>query len=143
MLVRDVMTAPVVTVPVHRSLRDVVERMLEHGVGSVIVERTGDPTGIVTESDVHRAAYRSDDPLSAIGVETAMSHPLVTIAPDATVRAAVRRMGEADVKRLAVTDGIDLVGIVTQSDVVRNHSLLLREAIHNEERRQAYERDLE
>jgi len=139
MLVDDAMTRAVVTVPVDESLRAVVALMLEHDVESVVVERDGNPTGIVTVSDVLEAAYNSGEPLEATDVETAMSHPLVTVAPETTIRTAVERMREADVKRLAVVDGIDLVGIVTQSDVVRNHALLLREAVHNEERRQRFE----
>lgn len=141
MLVEDVMTAEVVTVPIDDTLADAAARILEADVGSVIVERGGDPTGIVTKSDVLWAAHRTGEPLGAILVESAMSHPLETIAPGATVRAAARRMGEGGIKRLAVTDGIDLVGIVTQSDVVRNHASILREAIHHEERRERFERD--
>lgn len=141
MLVEDVMTADVVTVPAEASLGDATERMLEFDIGSVIVERGGDPAGIVTKSDVLRAAHEAGEPLASIHVEAAMSHPLETVPPGATVRAAARGMGEAGVKRLAVTDGIDLVGIVTQSDVVRNHSLLLREAVHHEERRHRFEQD--
>lgn len=141
MLVSDAMTVDVVAVTLEASLEDVVERMLEHDVGSVIVERDGDPTGIVTTTDVLVATYRHGEPLSAIPVEDVMTHPLVTVDPDATVRAAVRRMGEQGVKRLAVTDGLDLVGILAQSDVVRNHSLLLQEAIAHEERRQRLEED--
>lgn len=133
MLVSDAMTANVVTVPVDGPLRNAVELMLESDIGSVVVERGGDPEGIVTQSDVLRMAFDTGDPIESIPIEAAMSHPLVTVAPGATVRAAVRRMREAGVKRLAVTEGIDLVGIVTQSDIVRNHSLLLREAIHHEE----------
>lgn len=141
MLVSDAMTEEVVSVRIDRSLKEAVERMLRHDIGSIIVERDGDPTGIVTGTDVLVAAYRSDDPLASIPIKAAMSHPLVTISPDVTIRTAVERMGEAGVKRLAVTDGIELVGIVTQSDVVRNHSSLLREAVRNEERRQRLERE--
>lgn len=141
MLVSDVMTPDVVTVTVDRSSRDAVQRMMDHGIGSVVVEREGDPTGIVTRSDVLQVALQSGEPLSAIPIEDVMSHPLVSVAPDATVRAAVHRMREEDIKRLAVVDGIDLQGVVTQSDVVRNHSELLQEAIHHEERRQELDGD--
>ena len=140
MFVSDVMTADVVTVPVEATLEDAVERMLEYDVGSVIAERDGDPTGIVTTSDVLEATHATGEPLASIPVESTMSHPLETVAPDATVRTAARRLQEAGIKRLAVVEGIDLAGVVTQSDVVRNHSLLLKEAVHNEERRQAFER---
>lgn len=141
MLVADAMTAEVVAIPVGTSLEEAVGRMLHHDIGAVIVEREGEPTGIVTTTDVLVASYRRGEALAAIPVADVMSHPLVSIGPEATVRAAVTRMGEADVKRLAVVEDLELLGIIAQSDVVRNHSDLLREAIRHEERRQRLEEE--
>ena len=135
MLVSEVMTENVVTIPVDRTLGDAVRLMLEFRIGSVIVTRDGDPSGIVTETDVLVAGHQTGEPLDAIPLEEAMSHPLVTVEPDVTVRAAVERMREARVKKLPVVDGIDVVGIITQEDVVYAHPVLLQEAIHHEERR--------
>ena len=135
MLVSEVMTEDVVTVPVDGTLGDAVVKMLEYRIGSVIVTRDGDPTGIVTETDVLISGSEYGEPFDATPLEEAMSHPLVTVEPDATVRAAVERMREGGVKKLPVVDDLDVVGIVTQQDVVFAHPLLLREAIHNEERR--------
>ena len=135
MLVSDVMTEGVLSVDVEGTVRDATRLMLEFDVGSVVVDRQGDPTGIVTETDVLAAGYETGRPLDSISIEAAMSHPLVTVDPEATVRAAVDRMREAGVKKLPVVSGIDLVGIVTQGDVVDAHPQLLREAIHHEERR--------
>lgn len=139
MLVSDAMTTAVVAVPVEASLADAVGQMLAEDVGSVIVHREGEPTGIVTTTDVLEATHERGEALGAIPVETAMSHPLITVEPGTTIRSAVQRMGEAGVKRLAVVDELSLVGILTQSDVVQNHSALLREAISYEERRQEME----
>lgn len=135
MLVSEVMTEDVVTIEMAHTLGDAVERMLEFGIGSVIVTRDGDPAGIVTETDVLISGHESGEPLDAISIGAAMSHPLVTVAPDATVRAAVDRMREARVKKLPVVDGLDLVGILTQEDVVFAHPDLMKEATHHGERR--------
>jgi CBS domain-containing protein len=51
-------------------------------------------------------------------IET-LRRPPVTIEADATVRAAAMAMEEAGVGALAVVDGGDLVGVVTDRDVVR------------------------
>lgn len=135
MLVSEVMTEDVLTVDVEGTVRDATRLMLEFEVGSVVVTRGGDPTGIVTETDVLAATYETGRTLDTIPIESAMTHPLVTADPDATVRAAVERMREAGVKKLPVVAGIELVGILTNSDVVDAHPRLLREAIHHEERR--------
>ena len=137
MLVREVMSSPAITVDPSASLHDVTEAMLESGTGSVVVTPDGDgddalgqaATGIVTESDVLRAAHRTGRPLVTISAETAASSPLVTISPDRTVRLAVDEMVEEGIKRLVVVDGFDIVGIVTLTDVALEYSEIRSEAI--------------
>jgi CBS domain-containing protein len=140
-LVSEVMTEDVVAVPVERTLGDAVALMLEHGIGSVIVTRDGDPAGIVTETDVLIAGHETGRPLAEIDLESAMSHPLVTIEPDATIRAAVERMRRSRIKKLPVVDGIEVVGILTQEDVVFAHPDLVREAVRHEERRAEWDEE--
>jgi len=48
-----------------------------------------------------------------------MRSRLVAVAPDATGRAAIRRMAEADVGSVVVCDASRLVGIFTERDVLR------------------------
>ena len=139
MLVCEAMTGDVVTVAVDGTVADAAGPMLEFDVGSVVVTRGGNPYGIVTETDVIAAAHETGRPIDAIPLESATSHPLVTIGPDATVRAAVERMREAGIKKLAVVDGIDLVGILTRGDVVDAHPSLVREAVRRGERRGEWE----
>lgn len=133
MLVSELMSTPVASVPIDRSLQEAVERMLADRIGSVVVTEDGNPVGIVTETDVLVAGYRSRAPLFDIPVAEAASRPLITIAPDATVRAAVERMREEGVKKLGVADGLDLRGILTHQDVVQSHPDLIREAIEHVE----------
>lgn len=139
MLVREVMSSPVVSVPIGATLEDAVERMLEHGVGSLVVTEGGESVGILTTTDVLIAGHETGQPLADVTVGDAASRPLITIGPDATVRAAAERMRGEGVKRLPVADGFDLLGIVSQQDVVFAHPDLIREAVHNEERREQWE----
>ncbi|MHB9285646.1 CBS domain-containing protein [Halobacteriales archaeon Cl-PHB] len=139
MLVSDVMTTDLVTVDVDATLRTVAEELLTAHVGSVIVSRDGEPTGIVTETDVVHAGYVTDDPFSAIAVEAVMSSPLETIQPSTTARQAVRRMTDEGVKKLPVLDGMDLVGIVTVSDVSSHYTDFVREAHEIDAQRDGWE----
>ena len=138
MLVRDVMETDIVSVTVGSSVRSAVEQMLRARVGSVIVTRDGTPTGILTETDVLKAAYASGSPLSDVAVGAAMSSPLVTVQPGATVRQAIERMTDNDVKKLPVVDGLDLVGVVTMTDVVRHHTDAIQEAQRLDEGRSGW-----
>jgi CBS domain-containing protein len=132
MRVSDISTSSVVTVDVEASLADAVGRMLDADVGSAVVTDDGVPGGIVTESDVLDAAYRTDDPLSSIPVRRAASAPLVTIGPSASARSAARKMRENDVHRLVVVDGIDVVGVISTTDLIANY-----DGIRKDERKRA------
>lgn len=123
------MSTEVVTVPKSASLHDAVSQLLDHGVGSVVV--TGDgghPVGIVTESDALRAAHATGDPLPAIAVADLSHRPVVTTEPSATVEGLARTMADESVKKVPVMDDLDLVGMVTLTDVVWHLSDLRRQA---------------
>ncbi len=129
MLVEDVMTTDVVTVSHEATLRAAVEQLLTERVGSVIVvDDDGYPVGMVTETDVLRAAYETGAPLEAIAVADLSHRAVVTTRPDRTVRHVARKMTEEGVKKVPVMDGIDLVGMVTLTDIVWRLSDIRKEA---------------
>ncbi|MDS0293058.1 CBS domain-containing protein [Halogeometricum luteum] len=126
MQVRQIMSSPVVTVDAGATLRDAVGEMLERGVGSVIVVDAG-PVGIVTRTDALREAYRGDGSLSTVPVSRAMSRDLVTTTGKASVTSAVEEMKRRGVKRLPVRDGVELVGVVTVTDVAEHQPQAVNE----------------
>ncbi|TQQ81006.1 CBS domain-containing protein [Halonotius terrestris] len=128
MRVRELMSTDLVTVPAETDMRTVAERMLHNRVGSVLVTNDGTPCGIVTETDALTVGYVANKPFSEVSVVAAMSHPLQTIEPTATVRTATERMIDEDIKKLPVVDELDVQGIITMTDIVRSHSDLLNEA---------------
>ncbi len=132
------MTSEVVTVPADASLQEAVGQMLREGVGSAVVTREGNPAGIVTETDALKAGYLSERPFPEIPVAKAATGSLVTTAPDATVRKAVRQMHDEDVKKLPVVESMEMVGILTMTDVVRKQEKLIDEAVGLEEGREGW-----
>lgn len=140
MLVRDVMSRDVVTCDMDTTLQQVVEKMLHHDVGSVIVTRKGEPTDIVTESDALQTGYATERPFTEIPIETLTDGAIVTIVPDATVRRAADRMIDEQVKKLPVVDGLDLAGIITHTDIVHHLTDLREEAIRLAEAHYDWER---
>lgn len=123
------MSAEVVTVLRSASLREAVERLLSEEVGSVIVlSEEGNPVGIVTESDALEAVYRTGEPFREIDVADLSHRPIVTTKPGATVPHVANEMASKGVKKAPVMDDLDLVGIVTMSDIVWHLSELRKEA---------------
>lgn len=139
MLVEDLMVRELVTCDVDGSLQDAAELMLRHQVGSVIVTRDGDPFGIVTETDMLEAGATTRHPFDELPLEEVVSTPLVTTTGDATVRAAVNLMREHGIKKLPVLEGLELVGIVSRTDIVFHYGDFIREAHALDERRDRWE----
>jgi len=118
MRVEDAMTTAVVSVPAEASLREAADRMLAREVGSVVVTRDGTPAGILTEHDFVAAGHEYDRAFGQIPVYAAASRPLETVQPSASVERAAHQMHEAGVSHLPVADGLDLVGVVTTTDLL-------------------------
>ena len=128
MLVRELMTADVVTVGVDGNLHDAVGKLLAERVGSVIVVDEGIPVGMITESDALEAVHHRGAPLRAIGIRDLAHPPLVTTEPDRTIQHVARTMAEEGVKKVVVTRELDVVGIITLTDIVYHLADLQREA---------------
>ena len=119
MQVEDLMTTDVVTIPVESTVREAVGKLLEHEVGSVVVlSDEGNPVGIITESDALRAGYVTERSFSEIPVSKLAHHPVVTADPTMTVQLVAKKMADNDVKKVPVMDDLDLVGIITLTDIV-------------------------
>lgn len=119
MQVADAMVKSVVTVPPETTIEEAVATMMDNRIGSVLVVDHG-PIGIMTRSDVLRLLLERDDSLSDMRVPEAMSEDPVTISPDASVETALRTMEEHKIKKLPVIAGLELVGIVTMTDLARH-----------------------
>jgi len=117
--VKEIMTRDVCTVRREDSLLSASKRMIEFGVGSVVVVEDGKPIGIVTEKDIlYKVVARNMLP-SDVKVGDIMSTPLITINPNTSVREASDIMKKRGIRRLPVVNSNgDLVGIVTDNDIL-------------------------
>jgi len=124
MLVKDVMSSPVITVSQEELVRKAVQVMNEAEVGSVIVLADERAVGIVTERDILRFIGEGGD-AEKTGVGDIMSKPLIVVSPETDLEEAVRLMITKNVKKLPVVDRGKLVGIVTLTDVARIEPILM------------------
>ena len=112
--VETVMRSPPVTVLFSDTVSSITEKMVSNNIGAVIVMSGGSPTGMVTERDIVRKVVRGRKDPSRTRAQEIMSTPLVSIEADKSVRDALRLMGDTEIRRLAVTRGGRLIGIVTE-----------------------------
>ena len=119
MIVKDIMSSPVVTLDENANSNKVATLMDENGLGCVIItNKAGKPVGIITERDlVIRVLAKNLMPDTVKAKEIATS-PLLTITPDTTISEAARRMSRLDIRRLGVVYKGNLVGLISSRDIV-------------------------
>jgi len=119
MLVKDVMSSPVVTADEEETSNNIAAAMDKNDVGAVIVtNKAGKSIGIITERDLVIRVLAKNSKPDTIKARDIMTTPLVTVEPDATVNEAARRMNRLDIRRLAVFYKGNLVGIVSSKDLL-------------------------
>ncbi len=114
--VGDCMKTSLVRVSETTSVVDAAKKMVEAGVGSLLVTNNKGIYGIVTEHDlVEKVLLKSLFDLKAGDV---CSKKLITISINEDISRAAKLMGEKHVKRLVVTSNASIVGIVSQRDLI-------------------------
>ena len=116
MRIGEVMTQGVVTAESGDSLHSVGELMRDRNVGSVVVCERGRPVGVITDRDLALVVV-ADGVEAGELVGAHASRPLVTGEAQWDIEEAVAVMVQHRIRRLPVTDGDELVGIVTIDDL--------------------------
>jgi len=118
--VKRVMARNIVTVDKQSTAMEVAAIMDTKNVGSVlVVDKTdGKYVGIVTERDIVRKVVAKGLDGSSYLVKGVMSSPLVTIESTKTIFEAGDLMDQKRVRHLAVTEGSEVVGILSIRDLI-------------------------
>jgi CBS domain-containing protein len=119
MVVKDVMSSPVVTLNENATSNTVATLMDENDLGCVIItNKAGKPVGIITERDLVKRVLAKNLMPDTIKAKEIMTSPLVTIQPEATISEAARRMNRLDIRRLGVVYKGNLVGLISSKDIL-------------------------
>jgi len=121
MVIRDIMSSPVVTCPATSTLDHAARLMWEFDCGVVpVLNDQGRMIGVVTDRDICMAAYTQGLPLGKITVTTAMARPIVAGHTDDSLAQAEELMRANQSRRLPVLDqNSELVGLLSMNDLAR------------------------
>ena len=125
MKARDIMTADPTTCSPKDDLTAVVAIMKDENCGIVpITEGNGDHkvVGVVTDRDVALYLGKNDVRPSDATASDVMTTDIVAVEPDADVHEVSRKMQQAQVRRVLVTEGKRLLGVVSTADLARASS---------------------
>ena len=128
MLVRALMTGAPITVPSDIPVLDARHLMISQRIRHVLVTLGGDLIGIVTDRDIRLnmppqvtslSVWELNYLLTKLTVSEVMTRSVITIGPDRDARDAAQVMLEHKIGALPVVDRGRLVGIVTETDLLR------------------------
>ena len=116
-LVEDVMTKAIISVTNETTVFQVAKMMEQGGIGAVLVKKNGHLSGIITDRD-YATKIVAHNLTSDTPVEQIMSSPLITINFDESISDAAERMTSKKIRKLAVTDNGNIIGLITSTDLV-------------------------
>lgn len=126
--VRDIMPRKMVTISESDRLSTVEDIMTLGHVRHMPVVHAGKLVGVVSERDLLRASLSNLSEfgneerrafLQVVEIGRVMSTPPVVTALDTSVEEAARVMAERKIGCLPVVDGDHLLGLITETDVLR------------------------
>lgn len=146
----DIMTSSVVTIAEDATVNEAAQLMLEHRISALpVLNCNGSLVGIVSEGDLVRRAEMGTQrarPLwlellvskRRLAAEYAKSHAhtirdvmirnVITSAPDTPISQIAELLERHAIKRVPITDGDKLVGIVSRANVIQGIASLKPEA---------------
>ncbi len=126
MTVAELMQRNVKTVESHASLAEAIVSLADaHISGMPVVDGAGQVIGVLSTTDVLTAEAEVDDAAARqalfenTAVRDIMTPRPYIIAPSEDIREAARQMLYADVHRIFVAEGGQVVGVISTTDIVR------------------------
>lgn len=130
LLIQDHMTRKPIVIHEEASLPDAHALMKEYNIRRLpVVGSHGKLVGILSQTDVREAQpsdatslsiYEINYLLAKLQVKRIMSHPVITLPPEATIAQAAELMLDKKIGGIPIVDsGGQLVGILTESDIFR------------------------
>ncbi|WP_295178953.1 CBS domain-containing protein [uncultured Christiangramia sp.] len=123
MLVRDYMTEKLITFRENENIMDVVEKLIKHGIsGGCVVNDRNELLGIISEGDCMKQISDSryyNMPMTDLTVGKRMISNVETIDGNMNVLDAAKIFIEKRFRRFPIVENNQLVGQISQRDVLK------------------------
>jgi len=113
---RDIMSTPVKTIALYKTMEDAGRIMLRYGHTGMPVVDGPKVVGMISRRDVDKAIVHE---LGHAPVKGFMTTDVLSISPDTPIGEIQKMVVENDVGRLPVVEDESLVGIVSRTDILR------------------------
>lgn len=122
--VSDVMIDSLHIVDGLETIENAIAKMKRLNVSSLIIERRheGDEYGVVTVQDIAAHVVAVNRAASRTSVYEIMTKPALTVGPDMRLKYAIRLLARMHFRLALVTNGRELLGLVSLRDMVLNYA---------------------
>lgn len=123
----EIMSRRVLSVHKDEKIRKSILLMNNQRVSCLIVTSEGQPIGIVTERDIVRKVFPNNMDIDNHTVADIMTSPIETVYAKEPIESVHSMLFAHNIRRVPVVDAGKLVGILTQSDIVKHSRLMFDE----------------
>ena len=124
--VGQLMAREISVIPEAASLQEAARQMQAQRIGSLLVEKAGEYSGIITETDVVRAVAEHQD-IAQLSVQGLMSSPIISIDKKLSPQYARDLMADRRIRHLAITEEGNIVGIISVRDLLAYFKTVAKE----------------
>ncbi|MCQ2085612.1 MAG: CBS domain-containing protein [archaeon] len=124
----EIMTSPVVTVKENEMLAEAIDTMVALDIRTLpVIDRLGNLSGVIGMNEVIENSWKAGErsieqlkknPSSQIPVSTIAVTSVVTVQWDDSIADVAKVMADKGISTLPVMDGDEIVGVVTEFDIV-------------------------
>lgn len=114
--VRDLMAANPVEMDARTTVHEAARRMRDADIGDVLVMDSGTLCGIVTDRDIVIRGLADREDMTGCTLGDVCSKQLVSVGPDEAADAAIMRMREKAIRRIAVVEDGRPAGMLSIGD---------------------------
>ncbi len=120
--VSECMKPDVVTVEADDSLCLAAEKMHLFAVGGLpVTDDKGNLIGMLTERDICRSVSKKNGKMGNEIVRDWMSAPAIAVQVEETLDGVINRMADYNFRRIPIVSGTTLVGIISQTDMMKHY----------------------
>lgn len=114
----QLMTRELSVVTEDASIQEAAKQMHARQIGSLLVKKGAEFSGIITETDVVEAVAEQPEEVRQLLVRKIMSSPIITVDRHMSPNYARDLMADRRIRHLAVTDQDQIIGIISVRDLL-------------------------
>ncbi|MBN1503390.1 CBS domain-containing protein [Candidatus Woesearchaeota archaeon] len=115
----DAMTKRPIGVLPNTSIQECAKLMKKYDVGNLLIMEDNKLLGILTEQDLVYKVIAKEMDLKRTKAKHIMEKDVITISPEKDIDDALKKMRNLNVRRLPVISKGEVIGILTQKDVLK------------------------